>query len=138
DIMHKLITGKIFYAFLTGGAGAGKSVVIKTIVQNCLRNFSMKTPTVNPDEVCVLVSAFTGKAAFQVFGMTIHGAFKLPPTQSTGKLHPLEDSAVNSIRKFLRRCRLYIFDEVSMISSRHVEDINQRLKQIHQSDEDFG
>jgi hypothetical protein len=74
-----------FHQFLSGGAGVGKSHAITAIVQSCLRHFA-RLPSYNPDQLCVIVAAPTGKAAFNVFGMTLHCTFKLPPTQAEGKL----------------------------------------------------
>ena len=54
-----------FYIFLTGGAGTGKSRVINTLYQVLLKIF-------NPREIAerlpVLISAYTGKAAYNVKG----------------------------------------------------------------------
>ena len=54
-----------FYVFLAGGAGTGKSRVISTLYQVLLKIY-------NPREIAerlpVLISAYTGKAAFNVRG----------------------------------------------------------------------
>jgi len=138
DTLHLLKTSPSpFYRFLSGGAGVGKSHVITAIVQSFMR-FYVKTPNINPDEICCVVSAPTGKAAFNVAGMTLHCTFKLPPNQYGGKLAKLEEGAANSLRLKLLRVKLFIIDEISMVSVRQLYEIDQRLKQIFCSSEDFG
>jgi len=138
DTLHILKTSaKPFYRFLSGGAGVGKSHVITDIVQSFMR-FYMKTPNVNPEQICCVVSAPTGKAAFNVFGMTLHCTFKLPPNQYGGKLAKLDEGVVNSLRLKLLQVKLFIIDEISMVSVKQLYDIDQRLKQIYCSNEDFG
>lgn len=126
-----------FYMFLHGGAGVGKSHLITAIVQSHLRLHS-KTAGVNPDDTCVIVTAPTGKAAFNVNGMTLHCAFKLPPTQYGGRLCPLDDGAVNILRLKLHSVKLIIVDEISMVSVKQLYEIDQRLQQIFCTTADFG
>jgi len=138
DTLHLLKTSPSpFYRFLSGGAGVGKSHVITAIVQSFMR-FYVKTPNINPDEICCVVAAPTGKAAFNVAGMTLHCTFKLPPNQYGGKLAKLEEGVANSLRLKLLRVKLFIIDEISMVSVRQLYEIDQRLKQIFCSSEDFG
>ena len=58
---------------IQGGAGAGKSLLINAIGQwfeNILRQ-----PGDDPDKPYILITAFTGTAAANVDGMTLHSAF---------------------------------------------------------------
>jgi hypothetical protein len=138
NTLHKLKTSSDpFHFFLSGGAGVGKSHGITAIVQSHLR-LKYKTPTTNPEAMCVLVSAPTGKAAFNVFGMTIHCTFRLPPTQYGGKVCDLEASTINSLRNKLEKVELFIIDEVSMLSNRQLYDIDARLRQVYCTTQDFG
>jgi hypothetical protein len=138
NALHVLKTSSSpFHSLLHGGAGVGKSHVITAIVQSALRFFG-SLPTTNPEEICVIVAAPTGKAAFNVFGMTLHCAFRLPPTQSRGALCKLDDGTINSIRLKMSAVKLIIIDEVSMVSSVQLYDIDQRLRQIFATEEDFG
>jgi len=126
-----------FYSFLHGGAGVGKSHAITAVVQSTVRYYS-KLKSRNPEEMCVLVSAFTGKAAFNVFGMTLHTTFRLPPTQKSGQADNLEDSSLNTLRSKLGGVKLFIIDEISMVSVRHLYDIDSRLRQVFATNQDFG
>lgn len=58
------------YNFLTGGAGVGKSVLVKAIYQALIRCLNSEQDC-NPDDVKVLLCAPTGKAAHNINGSTI-------------------------------------------------------------------
>jgi len=138
NVLHLYKTSENpYYFFLSGGAGVGKSHVITAIVQSVLR-YNCRFPTEHPEDVCVIVSAPTGKAAFNVFGMTLHCTFKLPPNQSCGKLCDLDSSSLNSLRARLLNVKLFIVDEISMVSNRQLYIIDQRLRQIFANSLDFG
>lgn len=68
------------YHFLSGGAGVGKSVLLRALYQALTKYFSHKAGE-NPDEVKVIICAPTGKAAFNVGGSTIHSVFNIPAEQ---------------------------------------------------------
>jgi hypothetical protein len=92
--LHMLKTNAApFYYFPSGGAGVGKSHAVTAIVQSYMR-YCGKLVDVKPEHFCVLVATPTGKAAFNVSGMTLHSTFKLPPTQYSGKLCDLDEGAV--------------------------------------------
>lgn len=63
------------HIFVTGGAGTGKSHLIKAIHYEAERLFR-KTLS-SPDCVSVVLTAFTGTAAFNIGGNTIHKVFSL-------------------------------------------------------------
>ena len=63
--------------FLSGGAGVGKSTVTNALYEALIRYLNSQ-PETNPDEVSVVKTAPTGKAAFNVKGNTLHSAFKIP------------------------------------------------------------
>ncbi|XP_038063129.1 uncharacterized protein LOC119733831 [Patiria miniata] len=65
-----------FHVFLTGGAGTGKSHLIKCVYYEATRLFSKMNH--NPDNVSVLITAPTGVAAFNINGSTIHSALSIP------------------------------------------------------------
>jgi DNA replication protein DnaC len=136
--LHTLKTTEApFYSFLSGGAGVGKSHVVTAVVQSYMR-YSGRMPELNPEHYCVIVAAPTGKAAFNVFGMTMHSTFKLPPTQYSGKLCDLDSGALSSVRKNLLGVKLFIIDEISMVSVKMLYEVDQRLRQIYATSMDFG
>ena len=60
-------------AFITGGAGVGKSFLLK-IISNYLQLFCAGCSGTNPVKCC----APTGPAARNINGQTIHSALKIP------------------------------------------------------------
>ena len=84
--------------FLTGGAGTGKSYVLKQVI---------KTLPANTTVVC----APTGIAAINIHGITIHRLLELSPEKDIINSHP--DHVSNKFEKI----RTVIIDEISMCRS---------------------
>ncbi|XP_061196513.1 uncharacterized protein LOC133204782 [Saccostrea echinata] len=122
------------YAFLTGGAGAGKSVVIDAIFQTLHRILYSKEGE-NPDDIRILLCAHTGKAAYNIKGTTIASAFhrKMYQTQQ----HMSADE-LNSFRTKYRNLSVVIIDEISMVGNNMLTFINDRLQQLTGKRQDFG
>ena len=62
--------------FLSEGAGVGKTFLIKAITEYLKQ--VLRYPYQNLDQLSVLVTASTGKAAAGINGITVHSAFYLP------------------------------------------------------------
>ena len=62
------------YLYMAGGAGVGKSLLIRTLYEGLVRYLISKV-AVTPDSEKALLTAPTGKAAFNIRGMTLHSAF---------------------------------------------------------------
>lgn len=139
DVLSRVKTSDIqFCTFISGGAGVGKSHAITAIVQSTLRYFNVQ-PGRDLSQPPVIVMAFTGKAAFNVLGMTIHHTLRLLPNQRKyERLPDLDASTLNSLRQKLGGLKLLIIDEISMVSVRMLFDIDQRLRQITGVDAPFG
>ncbi|XP_033741835.1 uncharacterized protein LOC117328415 [Pecten maximus] len=84
------------YAFLTGVAGVGKSVVIKALEQ-ALRRYLCSEEGENPENCRVLLCAPTGKAAHNINGTTIHAAFKILPNRSFDS-YTVDSDTLNTLR----------------------------------------
>jgi hypothetical protein len=137
NALHHLKTKhKPFHTFLSGGAGVGKSHAITAIVQSALRYYGEEIGR-DQTKPPVIVAAFTGKAAFNVFGMTLHTAFRLPPTQSA-ECKDLDESTLTQLRSKLLGTKLIIIDEISMVSNIMLQHIDQRLRQVFRTNEEFG
>lgn len=116
---------------MTGGAGTGKSHLIKAIQYEAMRLLS---PTVcrHPDNICVLLTAPTGIAAYNLHATTIHNTFsigvdvRLPYTEET-------EEKGNSLRAKYSDLQILIIDEISMVDHKMLTYIHGRLRQIKQT-----
>ncbi|XP_044584422.1 ATP-dependent DNA helicase pfh1-like [Cotesia glomerata] len=118
------------------GAGVGKSRLIEAIYQAILRylNFS----SYNLESIKVLLCAPTVKAAFGIKGLTLHAAFILPLNQCSTELFPLSSGTRNTLYAKLKDLSLLIIDEISMVGSKTIQQVDSRLKQIFQTAKPFG
>ncbi|XP_073714148.1 uncharacterized protein [Misgurnus anguillicaudatus] len=128
-----------FFYFVSGGAGCGKSHVIKCIYTEAtkiLRQLPRLQEEGDLSMPTVILSAFTGTAAFNISGKTLHSILKLPrnlkpPYQGLG-------NALDELRAELCSVEILIIDEVSMISKDLFAYVNWRLQQIRGSKKAFG
>ena len=120
------------YAFLSGGAGVGKSVLITALYQTLYRHLNLKEGE-NPDDIRVLLCAYTGKAAYNINRVTISSAFhqKYKQTNETS-------DELNSCRVKYRNLQVIIIDEISMVGKRLLNFIDTRLQQLTGTKKDFG
>ena len=129
---------KPFYAFLSGGGGVGISHLIKSIYQAAIKYYNTKAGE-DFHQVKVMLLASTGKAAYIIKGNTIHSALAVPASQSLKNYKPLDCSRLNTLRSQLGGVQLILLDEISMVGSNmFTVQINNRLKDIKGSKEDFG
>ena len=122
------------YAFLTGGAGVGKSVVIKCLYQTLYRILNLKEGE-DPDDKRILLCAFTGKAAYNINGSTISSAFMERFKQSN---QTLSCDQLNTFRSRFKKLSVVIIDEISMVSNNKLSFIDQRLQQLTGTKVPFG
>lgn len=97
------------HLFITGRAGTGKSTLLRTLRDHLT------------DEVVVL--APTGLAAVNVGGQTIHSFFGFPP-----RLIGSDDIKRSRNGRVMRKLKLIIIDEVSMVRSDLMWAIDQSLR----------
>ena len=118
------------HVFITGGAGTGKSHLIRAIQYEAMRLLSRGCR--DPDDICVVLTAPTGIAAHNLNAATIHNAFsigkdvRLPYT-------PLGEEKLNSLRAKYSSLQLLIIDEISMVDHKLLAYVHGRLRQIKQS-----
>lgn len=104
-----------FHVFITGGAGTGKSHVIKCIFYEATRLMAQICD--NPDDQTVLLTAPAGTAAFNINGLTIHSALGIFKSLSFDHALLSEDK-LNSLRSKLENLQILIIDEISMVNKR--------------------
>ena len=122
------------YAFLTGGAGVGKSVVIRALYQTLYRILNLKDGE-NPDDKRILLCAYMGFAAFNISGQTICSAFHKKMYKGTNHLSADE---LNTFRIKYRHLKVVIIDEISMVGNKMLSFIDTRLQQLTGSKAAFG
>jgi len=127
-----------YYIFLSGGAGVGKSYMIKVITEY-LRKI-LKYPGQNEEkEPSVVVTASTGKAAANIDGTTAHSAFSLP-LYGLGSIcnRNLGNERLHILRHKFRYLQVLLIDEISMIGEVTFNDLDIRLQKIMNNDKPFG
>uniref|UniRef100_A0A8C4N9P6 ATP-dependent DNA helicase n=1 Tax=Eptatretus burgeri TaxID=7764 RepID=A0A8C4N9P6_EPTBU len=101
----------VYRVFLSGPGGVGKSPIIKLLP--------------------VILTAFTGTAAFGIEGMTLHSAFSFAcGPRSKRKYMPASSEKLNSLRLRIGKLKLLIIDEVSMVGADLLYHIHRRLQDI--------
>ena len=115
------------YLFLTGGGGAGKSNLIKTIYHTAVKTF--RHPTFNPELPTVLLMAPTGVATINIDGTTVNTGLAIP-TEVGHHLPAMSDQRKTQYTLSLKDLKLIIIDDISMVGSTTLFHIYQRLKEI--------
>ena len=108
-----------------GGAGSGKSRLISSIYTMVTE--TLKKPGDNPDCPYVLLTAFTGSAASNVNGQTLHTTFSFK--FGTSYLSMPEKQREEK-RALFQNVRMVIIDEISLISSDMLYNLDLRLREI--------
>ena len=118
-----------------GGAGSGKSKLINDLAQWVEYWMSVHDSDKPLDCPTVLRLAFTGKAAHGVDGETINRALRI----QFGNSHSsLPDKLRDNMRASLSWLKVLIIDEMSLVKSDFLYQINLRLQEIKQNANDFG
>ena len=128
-------TAQIF-RFLSGGAGVGKSHVIKALHQSLIKYYD-KLAGCDFNKATVLLLAPTGKAAFNIGGNTIHNALHILPNQSL-VWKPLSMDKLNTFRCKYQDLKVLIIDEISMVGNKLFHYVHKRLQEITTRPLPFG
>ncbi|VDI03383.1 Hypothetical predicted protein [Mytilus galloprovincialis] len=90
----------------------------------------------DPDDIRILLCAPTGKAAYNINGLTIHNAFQIQPNK--GLDQSLSCDVLNTLRMKYRNLSLILIDEISMVGNKMFSLLERRLKKIKGSNCSFG
>lgn len=112
------------YAISTGGAGVGKSVVVKARFQ-CLHTYLCSREGEDPDDIRILLCAPTGKSAYNINGPTLHNAFHVQPNK--GPNQTISFDVLNTLRMKYRNLTVIIIDEISMVGNGLLSLIESRF-----------
>ncbi|KAG7299154.1 hypothetical protein JYU34_017689 [Plutella xylostella] len=124
--------------FITGGAGSGKSFILKLIVEHIKRCYA---PTVDvllkPN--FVEVASLTGVAARQISGRTLHSVFSLPIEKTTTMTYrKMSGQPLERERRKWRYIKWLVIDEISMVSYENLRIIHLRLQEFKNNHLLFG
>ena len=122
---------------LHGGAGTGKSYVLKGIYQALNRLLNHK-PGQQTNDLTTLLVAPTGKAAHNIKGHTIHSAFHVPANQPLHNYTKMTWDNLNTYCSKYLNLKWIICDEISMVSNYMLRFIHLQLQEIMGNDLIFG
>jgi hypothetical protein len=115
------------HLFLTGGAGTGKTFTTKALFQMLIRIYDSNNSS-DPMKPKGLIVAYTGKDAYNAGGTTVHSAFFMPFNKS--QFLPLSKEMLDTLSKLYDELQLVFIDEASLIGSRFLYSIDNRLRSI--------
>jgi DNA replication protein DnaC len=123
--------------FLTGGAGTGKSHLVKAITQGARRLYEqMPDGAEDPDLPRVLLLGPTGISAYNIHGDTCHSAMRFQPRKEG---YALSREALDQLTYQYKHVQMVIIDEISMVSSFLLHLLSDRLQKIkHNQGQEFG
>ncbi len=113
--------------FLSGEPGAGKTHTVNAYI-NYLRDRDVEPA----------ITASTGIAATHIGGMTIHSWSGIGIKTKLDKYDLDKIASSEYIAKRIRRTRVLIIDEISMLSSNMLDMVDMVCREIKQNGESFG
>ncbi len=130
---NKVTNKPPLHIFLTGGAGVGKTFLTQIIVAYLISH-TASIPNHSPVKVC----AFTGTAAQNVNGNTIHSTLKIPVHKYHTDYTPLSPHDLQTLRTTFKGVHTLVIDEISMVGYHLFTSISRRLCEIKDNNFPFG
>ena len=121
------------FLMVHGGAGSGKSTLINVISQ--YTHHILRRDGDDPDCPYVLLSAFTGSAASNIAGQTLHTLFSF--NFGAGYMS-LSDKQGDLKRNLYKNLKMLIIDEISLVDADMFYKIDLRLREITQKGVPLG
>ncbi len=116
-----------------GGAGSGKSRVIKPLAE--FMQDILQQPGDDPNCPYIVLASFTGAAAANINGQTLHSLFGF---KFGAKFLSMSDKQRDEKRCQFRNLKCVIIDEISMVSSDLFYNLDLKLREIMQVDKPMG
>ena len=134
DVIERSL-GKPFFLYIAGDPGTGKTFLINTII-SALRIQYLKSG-MGLDKDSVLIMCPTASASKHMSGGdTIHGALKFMLSDNGDR--NLSHDNEGKLANHLSEVKVLIIDEISMVGSKMLLKINNRLKRILGNEMHFG
>jgi hypothetical protein len=115
--------GRQLIMFLSGEGGTGKSKLVHDITKYTQIRYGKTEGYFG----AVVKTAPTGGAAFNIRGHTWHSALCKKGFGKLNKKNPLDPKTILNLQKNLQGAKLFILDEVSLLSLEDLWEINRRL-----------
>ena len=120
EALFRVMEGTKQHLFITGRAGAGKSVLLRHFREHTTKS--------------IVVAAPTGIAALNVKAQTIHSLFKLAP-----ELYRPNTLEPNSrLYTLLKQIETLVIDEISMVRADLLDAIDERFRKACNTNVPFG
>lgn len=116
--------------FFTGCAGVGKSLLIEHMVRALTDKLG--------NEGQVVVTASTGRAAFNIRGCTLHSFAGIGLGKEEAPVLATKINFSNSLRYRWRKVKVLIIDEISMIDGRLFDKLEYIARSARESERPFG
>ena len=134
NLVHivKTCPNQQFFHFISGGAGVGKSTLIKA-VQQCLNRYCIHQLNVSPETIKILPCSPFGRPASALRGFTLHNAmqfgnYNLRDICYNARL--LNADKRNTLQCLYRDLKIIIIDEISLCGAHMLWALNIRLQEI--------
>jgi len=111
---------------LIGGVGTGKTFTLKFIIQGLLQLYN-KNISSNLTKTKALLMVSTCKVSFNINGLTIHLVLNILVQQFLSSLPNLSTYSLNKLTCQYEQLQLFVINEISRISARILNVINNRL-----------
>ena len=113
----------------------GKSFLVHIISQWCDKILREGNERQNPDMPTVLLLAYTGVAANNIGGTTLHTGLGF---KFGSEMLDFSTEKLDQARKYLENVEVVIVDEMSLVSADNLYNLHKRLQQIFASEDPFG
>ena len=113
--INKNVSVELLKLFITGGAGVGKSHLMKTICMFLTKTFNLYSGS--PDKPEVLILAPAGVATININGTTINLGLSIPSYVNGYTFPKLSDFERGRLRNLYSEVLVVLNDEISMISN---------------------
>ena len=114
----------------------GNLLCFSVLYQALIRLF--RDHSSNPSKPAVFLSAYTGMAAKNIEGSTLHSLLGLCFGTTPQSVREVSTSSLNTYWCALAEMRVLMIDEISFVGSNFLHCIDERLRAIRQIDKPFG